>query len=199
MCLDFAIPAAEELMKAHEVFAKKEVRAQDYWTATKRVESGLRESEVSEVADGVAEFLKSWHRNYYRFRPPRKATLSGELEKLIASQLGGLLAFRTRSIVELNNADRPAVLRLFGLFEEVLDPVGAAKALNLLAPNFFPLWDNSISFHYGVLNSGVGYFLFMAVTGQQVRSVAAALPDGYLPLKVLDEYNYCRYTARWIA
>jgi hypothetical protein len=87
-------------------------------------------------------------------------------------------------------------LSLFASFEQKLGPVVTAKALSALAPNFFPLWDNPISYHYGVACEAHGYFLFMVIVKYQVGKIK--LPDNLAPLKTLDEYNYCRYTKNWL-
>ena len=63
---------------------------------------------------------------------------------------------------------------MFQDFEEILGPVGAAKALHLLAPEFFPLWDRAIASAYGVPLRKVGrnaeqYLAFIRMTREQVR------------------------------
>jgi hypothetical protein len=58
-------------------------------------------------------------------------------------------------------------LRLFGLFRTECGPVRAGKALHVLAPNFFPLWDNAIADGYGVATE-TGYFQFINIVKQQV-------------------------------
>src|SRR5262249_32103368 len=150
-------------------------------------------------AEAIAALLRSWHKEYYRWRPAKAKSLVAELRELIMEQSETLGELHARLLSELDASDRPAILRLFPLFESKLGPVGTAKALNLLAPNFFPLWDSDIAFEYGVSLGPRGYFLFMAVTAHQVRNVDSdKLPDGMDLLKTLDEYNYCRYTMGWI-
>jgi hypothetical protein len=58
---------------------------------------------------------------------------------------------------------------LFGLFRAECGPVGAGKALHVLAPNFFPLWDNAIAESYGVATE-TGYFQFINIVKQQVSA-----------------------------
>jgi hypothetical protein len=67
--------------------------------------------------------------------------------------------------------DRPLVLALFAAFEQELGAVGTAKALNVLAPNFFSLWDNAIAYGYGVVIASHGYFLFMVVVKTDVAQI----------------------------
>ena len=104
-------------------------------------------------------------------------------------------------------------------------PVAVAKTLHLLAPRFFPLWDVAIARAYGCLWQGAvtaprHYAAFMEITKQSVDSVAAdyaritgcpeeeSIPrieqelmvGGFHKpiLKLIDEYNYSRYTQGWI-
>ncbi len=91
---------------------------------------------------------------------------------------------------------------LFTRFEPVLGPVCAAKCLHLLAPRFFPLWDRAIAAGYGLPMKKLGdnadhYIAFMRITQLQCRELAGRFPAGLSALKVLDEFNYCRFTRRW--
>jgi len=106
-------------------------------------------------------------------------------------------AFRARSITSLVRDDRETILSLFSTFESKLGPVGTAKALNLIALSFFPLWDNPISSRYGVLTCGYGYLVFILISKYQVERLYC-LPNDSLPLKMIDEYNYCKYTKGWV-
>jgi hypothetical protein len=197
--MEFIVPTAEELVQAHKLFEKKESRASDYWLARERTEKALCDCNVGQIADAIAALLKSWNKDYYRFRPAMAESLVVDLQQLITERMETLLAFHARSLTTLNGADRPTVLGLFSLFENKLGSVGTAKALNLLAPDFFPLWDNGIAYHYGVLTVPHGYFLFMGIAEHQVRNLSGKLPDGLPLLKTLDEYNYCKYTKEWMA
>jgi hypothetical protein len=83
----------------------------------------------------------------------------------------------------------------------VLRPVGAAKALHLLAPRFFPIWDRTIAGQYGFRLAKAGlngrrYWRFIHIARDQCRQLQEA---GYTenPLKAVDEYNYCRHTKGW--
>jgi len=103
-------------------------------------------------------------------------------------------------------------------------PVGVVKAFHLLAPDFFPLWDAEIARRYGCkwsrsAEAADHYLRFMLLTQgivnrlvdavacrrQARRQVALwfmcqACPIGARWnsfLKMLDEYNYVRYTKSW--
>jgi hypothetical protein len=191
------IPNPGDLIKAHDLYQKNEPRWRDYWRAVEDVENGFRNENFSAAAGAIATLLRSWHRDYYHWRPARAAVLQPELEQLIIANLNAIQALSDRSIATLTEADRATVLTLFSSFEQKLDQVGAAKALNLIAPKFFPLWDSAISYGYGVVGAPQGYFLFMVVVKDQVGRIE--FPDGLDALKTLDEYNYCKYTKNWVS
>jgi len=82
--------------------------------------------------------------------------------------------------------------------------VAVGKALHLLAPRFFPLWDDRISKGYGCYY-GFGrapdaqYFRFCRVTAEVAGKVGGygVCPQESL-LKAIDMYNYSKYTRGWI-
>ena len=81
-------------------------------------------------------------------------------------------------------------------------PVAVAKALHLLAPNFFPIWDGKIAAAYGYSSGKTAvenYIIFC----EKIKRVAKNVCDGIQRkdkplLKFIDEYNYAKYTKKWI-
>lgn len=81
-------------------------------------------------------------------------------------------------------------------------PVAVSKALHLLAPNFFPLWDDKISRAYGCyydVNPAEKYISFCKST----KTIADKVKDYIIRsdktlIKLIDEYNYSKYTQGWI-
>lgn len=199
--MDFAfdVPTIEQLLHAHEVYAEKELRGTDeYLRALQEVEGGSRDGNITVAARAIATLLKSWNKNHYRFNPDKKAHLEADVQQLIVAHRSALDAIRGRCITSVTRADRDPVLGVFAAFEAKLGPVGSAKALNLIAPSFFPLWDNPISLRYGVGLCGYGYVVYMLISKFQVEGLNGALPTGLAPLKTIDEFNYCKYTKGWI-
>jgi hypothetical protein len=91
---------------------------------------------------------------------------------------------------------------MFQDFEVILGPVGAAKALHLLAPAFFPLWDRAIAVEYVSYllptgQNGQQCLKFMGMVQEQVTRIVSQGADVNSAIKRLDEYNYCRYTKKW--
>lgn len=186
-------PTPDDLVRAHEKYTK--TVPNNYDVTNERIAAALPECNSKRVAGALAEWLKNINQQYFRFRPDEARNLQNELEPLIAAECKTLLELRTRSLSTLTSADEPGVLKLFGVFRSKLGPVGAAKALHVLTPTFFPLWDNAIATAYGVSTES-GYFPFMLLTQQQIASLPkgfALLKTGGL-LKAIDEFNYCQHT-----
>ena len=98
-------------------------------------------------AEAIAILLFRW--NAVRCPKKRREHLE-RLEELISKHDACLRSFRQRSIETLTEDDKAAVLEVFSDFTAALGPVGAAKALHLLASTFFPLWDDKIATTYGL-------------------------------------------------
>jgi hypothetical protein len=190
--LSRTMPTLEELRKAHEEY--KRTVPNNYATTVQRVAAALSRRNSDELAIAVSDWLKDLNRQYYRFRPEEAATLVERLKPIVREELDTFLKFRERSVKTLARSDETEVLRLFGLFRAECGPVGAGKALHVLAPNFFPLWDNAIADAYGVATE-TGYFQFLNIVKQQVLNLPEEIAPGVTALKALDEYNYLRASA----
>jgi hypothetical protein len=136
-------------VKAREAFATHEPRDLFYRAATELVRLALEGKTSLNVTEAIAVLLQTWNSSFYRYRKFSDQHLS-DLEQLVATHNVALRAFRQRRIDTLVDSDKEAVLRVFGDFEILLGPVGAAKCLHLLAPYFFPLWDRTIANAYGL-------------------------------------------------
>lgn len=80
-------------------------------------------------------------------------------------------------------------------------PVAVAKALHVLAPNFFPLWDDKIARKYECYyneNPAEKYLSFCKRMKTMVDVARQYLGNSDETLKRIDEYNYSKYTQRWI-
>ncbi len=122
--------------------------------------------------------------------------------------------FHSRDILTFTSKDAPTIKLLFddlldalkietsGTHEIRQSPVGVAKALHLLAPGFFPIWDRAIAnaYHCGYgENPADAYICFCG----KIREVAEGLADvASVPeksmVKRIDEYNYARFSKGWL-
>jgi hypothetical protein len=80
--------------------------------------------------------------------------------------------------------------------------VSVSKALHLLAPEFFPLWDEKIARAYGcyyAINPAQKYISFCKIT----KNIAEKVKDYKIRsdrtiIKLIDQYNFSKYTKNWI-
>lgn len=196
------VPTNQEIEAAREAFEANEPRDLFYRAATELVDLAIQGKTSLSVTEALAVLLQTWNQAYYRYRPFDSEHFA-DIERLIASHEQTIMDFRQRSIETFSSSDEATVMRLFEDFEIVLGPVGAAKCLHLLSPLFFPLWDRSIAEAYslGLQQRGRNasrYRRFMRITKEQCNGLGGEQAIGRNPLKALDEYNYCRYTKRWI-
>ena len=81
-------------------------------------------------------------------------------------------------------------------------PVGVAKALHLLAPRLFPLWDFEIARQYRcdyVKDPAEAYAEFCVLIRDLGVDLHPKVPPSEKSLvKRIDEYNYAKYTKHWI-
>jgi hypothetical protein len=184
---------AEQLRSTHEKYVQTVPNG--YANAIRRVGAALASRNTDELASAVADWLQDLNRQYFRFRPDEVKTLMGRLLPIMQKDMESLVVFRARSIRSLSPSDKGEVLRLFCELRVQCGPVGAGKALHILAPNFFPLWDDKIAAGYGVTKDAEGYFQFMNLVKEQVQHLPEGIVAGVSILKILDEYNYLLISA----
>lgn len=198
----FYTPSMPEIEAAHEVFQKKEPRDLFYRVAIELIDLAIRGDTSLSVGEALAVLLQTWNKVFYRYHKFDSQHFS-EIEYLVNSHRQLLTALRQRSIESLSADDETPTKTLFTDFKKTLGPVGAAKSLHLWAPLFFPLWDRAIAKAYGLYLSVQGkdaelYWQFMEISRQQCNNLGGAQTLERNPLKAMDEYNYCKYTKRWI-
>ena len=196
------MPTAKELADAHEEFLEIDPRDLFYRAASELVRAVREGQSEINLAEAVAVLLLTWNGPYYRFRPHLHSEEHfADIEALLQQYRHNLSDFETRSISTLQQADKEDIQRIFRAFRTILGPTGTAKALHLLAPDFFPLWEQSIADAYGRLlhvpsaqrTSAEGYWAFMQATKAQYDCVKDKLVSDIRVLKWLDEYNFCKY------
>src|SRR5215475_10918937 len=198
---DYKITSAD-VKAARNSFEANEPRDLFYRAATELVDLALRGATSLTVAEALAVLLQTWNKAYYRFRKFDTEHFAS-IEKLLVQHQRALVGYRHRTIDNLNRAERTTISTLFQGFERVLGPVGAAKALHLLAPGLFPLWDRAIADAYCLTlgqagSNGDRYWRFMLIAKQQCLELSWQEPGCKHPLKSIDEYNYCKHTKGWL-
>jgi hypothetical protein len=188
---------------ARKTFELHEPRDLFYRAATELVDSALRGATSLTVAEAMAVLLQTWNKAYYQYRKFDNAHFA-KIEELLSRHRQALTRYRRRAIEDLRSGEGTRIADLFRDFEEVLGPVGSAKALHLLAPRHFPLWDRAIAKAYRLPLSRAGsngdrYWRFMLMTQQQCLDLRRQGSGSENPLKLIDEYNYCTYTKGWLS
>ena len=200
--IEIKYPSSEELKKAKEVFRKNEPRDLFYRLAVELVDLAVKGKTKFTITEALSLLLQTWNMAYYRFHR-FDIKHYNKIEQLIENYRSEIMLFRKRTILSLDEVDKNAITEIFKVFELVLRPVGAAKSLHLLAPNFFPLWDRAIAKAYGVTlkptgKNGENYWNFMKICREQYKEFEENEISDDNPLKAIDEYNYCHFTKHWI-
>jgi len=162
-----------------------------------------------DMADGMGVLLLTWNQAFYRYGSFDFALL----EEILRTNMVVIEGLRLRDIRSLVEADELTIRQLFLAFLDALrikegkkkdckSPVAVAKALHLLAPDFLPIWDDKIARAYACsyhLHPDQKYVAFAYEMQGLARQLQAHVPPGCgrTFLKLIDEYNYAKYTKHW--
>ncbi len=194
----------EQIQTAHRLFMENEVRGFIYPLA-------LSERKHS-VVNAILLLLWVWNADAYREIPRSKGQFlkdhKYELEeaiKWIAAECTALLTEDLRSINIRQH--RNLILGCFKRFNQIerIGPTGTSKALHIINPHLFMLWDQYIRKAYGC-NSDAAPLDYLEFTQLMQRLSEDITPakwgsicgkcDGVSVPRLLDQYNYVRYTLR---
>ena len=219
-----------ELKRGCDAFERNESRDAMYRVAARLVDDLW--PAMDEVTDGLGVLMLTWNQAFYRY-----GSFSFDaLEEALKEHKATLEQYRARDVLGFDaSTDEGPVRTLFRQFLVALQidadnkkrgtqsPVAVAKALHVIAPRFFPLWDREIGVAYGcrVDDRDESYLRFTKKTIEIIDTLEreydsggdrAGLPDAKnlaaalsirtrfsKPiLKFLDEYNYAKFTKGWI-
>jgi hypothetical protein len=106
------------------------------------------------------------------------------------------------------------IIERFSEFIVAVRYTGASKALHILNPRFFMMWDGAIRRGYGCCENEEGYFNFLLRSQREIQEVISTYTNDYSAngeisqriyagrvksiLRLLDEYNFARYRRQWI-
>jgi len=100
----------------------------------------------SDVVDVVERFLYDWGKMGRVLGQERFLDWQGKVTQIIQSNSGMLKQFQNRNIEYENLSNhRHEIAMLYESFKGATGQIASAKILNLICPNFFPLWDNGIA------------------------------------------------------
>lgn len=205
--MNIPIPTREEFLRGIEEYEKHEKRDAMYKVASFLISHFW--GNYSDMADGLGVLLLTWNQAFYRYG----IFDFDKLEECITENFQRIESFRNRDILSLSDEDENDIKDLFNKFLEVLQissgemegkksPVAVAKALHLLAPKFFPLWDDKIAKAYkcyyaqNPAEKYVSFCKIMKIIAERFQNYITR-PEKTL-IKLIDEYNYSKYTKEWI-
>ena len=201
------IPTIKEFNKGVEEYRKHEKRDAMYKVASFIVSHFW--DKPADIADGLGVLLLTWNQAFYRYG----GFDFDRLEECIKNNYSEIKSFRNRNILSLSKSDERDIKKIFNKFLEALQidtgkmrgrksPVSVAKTLHLLAPRFFPLWDDKIARAYKCYynkNSAEQYLCFCKIMKRITEELKNKISDkNWSILKLIDEYNYSKYTKHWI-
>jgi len=203
------MPSPSEFKRGYDEFQSHEKRDAMYKIATFLVSYFWGKS--SEMANSIGVLLLTWNQAFYRFG----LFDFDKLEQCITDNQSILNNYRQRDILTYSSSDDSSIKHLFGEFLMALQiddgkragvksPVSVSKALHLLAPGFFPLWDEKIARAYNCYyasNPEQKYLIFMGKMKQIADKLYPSVnlkANGKTLLKLIDEYNYAKYTKQWV-
>jgi hypothetical protein len=185
-------PTADELHHAHAVYTEKEPTEYAH-----RLSRHLLEGDAFTAGEALHALLRIWSPKGPKTTP---AGISAVLDKTADARA----AFADRHIATLVVAEHHTVKVIYAAFKGAVGQVSAAKALSVLHPRFFPMWDTKIALAYlGWRWRTQGappehYLLFMGYAIEQCTTAVNEDAFGDTLLKVLDEWNYSIWTKKWL-
>jgi hypothetical protein len=205
---DIVVPTPSEFKRGYLAFQTRENRDAMYKTASFLVDHFW--GKPGEMADGMGTLLLTWNQAFYRYG----SFDFGLLEEALRSNIPVIEKLRQRHISTFAEVDEAVVSGLFiallaalrirdGKKKDCRSSVAVAKALHLLAPSFLPLWDDKIARAYNChysLHPDRKYitFTYMMKTLAQRLDEQVPVNGGRTFLKLIDEYNYAKFTKAWI-
>ena len=204
----------ELISEAHNKYLEEEPRDAMYRVSMRLIEQNWENDE--EISEALGVLLLTWNSAFYRY-----GNLNFDLiQEAISKNKRRLYKLRKTSILKhseyaMGNIEEIYKHLLVALKntgkmgnknegKETYSPVSVAKALHLLCPNFFPLWDDKIAIGYGCrwYNSIISfdkYWKFIRLTACQVKKLESERSAGNHgtkvgTLKLVDEYNYVHFT-----
>lgn len=198
-----------KLRKGIKEFRKREARDPMYKVASFWIKHFW--GKPKNVAEGLGVLLLTWNQAFYRFGRFDFKKLENFLKKY-QRQIGEL---RKRDIDDFSDSDQFEIRILFNKLMDALQipsgkskgkksPVATVKALHLLAPKFFPIWDDKIARAYNCKwqnsNKAVKKYIdFCYKIKEIVKKLGKCVNNKNVSiLKLIDEYNYAKYTKKWI-
>jgi hypothetical protein len=198
----YPVLTIQDLDNARAAFGTHEPRDIFYRAASDLVQLVRSGGGTITLGEALAVLLQTWNKQYYQFRPATAQHFQ-DVDDLITKHSVWLTSVQARLISSVTIQDLVDIGNVFDDFAQVLGPVGASKALHLLAPRFLPLWDQTIAESYGLkasnkVTNADRYRQWVGIVKGQAAAITLPPGDNRNVLKAIDEYNYCHFTKGWI-
>ena len=148
------------------------------------------------TASGVLLLLFTWN---FAAQETKKLNFQN-IESLIREAKDDLIFLEKYTIKTADNNAWCVIKHVFDLFRNLLGQTGASKALSLLNPELFVMWDTAIRKRLkrelipGIRNGERGEYYVKFLKGMQKiiedYHIAEKLPKNSVVAKKVDEYNY---------
>ncbi len=145
---------------------------------------------------GILLLLYTWN---FAARETKKLNHK-KLEKLLKSSAPDLRKLERYTILTADKKAWPIIRRVFSKFKKLLGQTGASKALSLLNPKLFVMWDTAIRQRLkkqlvpGIDNGQLAehYVLFLRETQRNIDryEIARKVKRGSILAKKIDEFHY---------
>ena len=201
----------EQILKNVDRFENDEPRGYIYRISRNLIESNWNNNR--ELTEAICVLLHVWNGAFYRYG----FFDISRLEKWITKNKNILNRLKNKKITIDNIMERKYALLVKNIFDELIKvikiknskkktPVGVAKTLHLLMPEFFPLWDNAIAKGMGVMwnykkrNYSQKYLECCVKTFnfknkiKENRDIKKLANGDKGILKIIDEFNYMKFT-----
>jgi hypothetical protein len=192
-------PTASELRAAHDTYVANEKRDYVYRVA-RRMLDGAGEGAGCTAAEAIVLLLQVWNGRSKYTRALELDAIAALLEQTAEARR----VFEHRNIASVAPDELPQIEGIYADFHPLFGGVGAAKALGLLHPRVFPLWDTAIGKAYiGYKWSEpelqpAHYGTFAGLCSEQCTVAVSEEEFGRTLLKTLDEWNFSVWTKGWI-
>ena len=203
------IPSVKEFIDGFTEFQKREDGHVMYQVASSIVKDLW--NNPSEMAQSLGMILLGWNESFYKdgffdFH---------EFEISIAKDWQQLNSFRARNIRSYTTNDDEGIRNIFEDFLDALksvegkkpasySPVVVSRALHVFAPQFFPMWDSKIAKAYHCSYTSkpaekyLSFIMQCQTMAEELQSRIDLRSQGKSFLKLLDEFNYSKFTKEWV-
>lgn len=177
---------------------KDEPRACCYAHAIKLINEAKKEKNVYEndkTVDAIIILMFCWN-----FAATiTKSLTRDKIKNVLNSNKKNLIKLENLSITELNESHKKEILKIFGSFKKVFGQTGASKALSLLNPKLFVMWDTKIRSELkknikGIKNGEKSLYFFKFLLGIKKIINEKNLTSKVNRNEIAKKIDECHYT-----